>query len=73
MSLLERYRDVVSKHKDVRMKQEADADVQYPTGFPTFDFINGLRGARPRKILAGAESDRERQSRCPLPPRAFLA
>jgi len=43
MSLLDRYRDVISKHKDVRMKQEADADIQYPTGFPTFDFINGTK------------------------------
>lgn len=43
MSLLERYREVISKHKDVRMKQEADADVQYPTGFPSFDFINGTK------------------------------
>ena len=42
-TLLEKYREAVSKHKDIRMKQEAEPDVQYPTGFPSFDFINGTK------------------------------
>ena len=42
-TLLEKYREAVSKHKDIRMKQEAEPDVQYPTGFPPFDFINGTK------------------------------
>ena len=43
ISLLERYRNAVSKHKDVRMRQEATPDVQYATGFPVFDFLNGSK------------------------------
>ena len=43
VTLLDRYREVVSTHKDIRMKQEAEPDVQYPTGFPPFDFINGVK------------------------------
>ena len=42
-SLLDRYRQAVSKHKDVRMKQEAEPDIQYGTGFPSFDAINGCK------------------------------
>lgn len=41
--LLNLYRDAMSKHKDIRMRQEADPDVQYPTGFSAFDFINGTK------------------------------
>ena len=42
-TLLEKYRQIMSKHKDIRMKQEAEPDVQYSTGFPPFDFINGTK------------------------------
>lgn len=42
-TLLEKYRETMSKHKDIRMKQEAEPDVQYSTGFPSFDFINGTK------------------------------
>ena len=42
-TLLEKYRQAMSKHKDIRMKQEAEPDVQYATGFPCFDFINGTK------------------------------
>lgn len=42
MSILaDRFRQIVSKSKDVRMKQEADFNVSYPTGFLNFDFRNG--------------------------------
>lgn len=36
-----RFRQEVSKHKDFRMKNEAEFDVGYPTGFLNFDFMNG--------------------------------
>lgn len=39
--LVERFRDRVSKSKDIRMSREADSDVSYPTGFLAFDFLNG--------------------------------
>lgn len=35
------FRQAVSKHKDHRMKEEATANVAYPTGFLNFDFANG--------------------------------
>lgn len=42
MSLLvDQFRAMVSKDKDARMRDEAQADVGYPTGFLNFDFING--------------------------------
>lgn len=39
--LSERFRETVSKHKDVRMREESNASVAYPTGFLNFDFMNG--------------------------------
>ena len=42
-TLLEKYREAVSKHKDIRMKQEAEPDVQYPKGFHPIDFNNGTK------------------------------
>lgn len=39
--LSEQFRNAMSKHKDPRMKNEADASVAYPTGFLNFDFMNG--------------------------------
>lgn len=39
--LAKRFREVVSKSKDSRMKDEAVMDVCYPTGFLNFDFLNG--------------------------------
>ena len=39
--LISRFREVASKHKDTRMKEEATASVAYPTGFLNFDFMNG--------------------------------
>ena len=42
MSLLaEQFRAAVAKDKDYRMRDEAQADVGYPTGFLNFDFMNG--------------------------------
>lgn len=42
MSLLAtRFREVASKSKDYRMKNEIEQDVAYPTGFLGFDFMNG--------------------------------
>ena len=40
--LVERFRNKVSKNKDIRMSREADSDVSYPTGFLAFDFLNGV-------------------------------
>lgn len=39
--LIERFREETSKSKDLRMKQEIEKDVAYPTGFLGFDFMNG--------------------------------
>lgn len=39
--LLDRFRDVMKKKKDARMSMEATQDVAYPTGFLSFDFMNG--------------------------------
>ena len=42
MSLLAaKFREMVAKNKDTRMSSEAEFDVQYPTGFLNFDFLNG--------------------------------
>lgn len=42
MSILaDRFREKVSKSKDVRMKKETEYDVAYPTGMLAFDFMNG--------------------------------
>lgn len=35
------FRTAVSKHKDVRMKEESSASIAYSTGFLNFDFMNG--------------------------------
>ena len=35
------FREKVSKDKDFRMKNETEQDVAYPTGFLSFDFLNG--------------------------------
>lgn len=40
-SLVSAFRERVSKCKDQRMKEEAQPDVSYPTGFLSFDFMNG--------------------------------
>ena len=39
--LAKRFRETVAKSKDYRMKNEAEFDVGYPTGFVNFDFRNG--------------------------------
>lgn len=39
--LANRFRDVVSKSKDARMKKETEFGIAYPTGFLSFDFTNG--------------------------------
>ena len=39
--LSHRFREKMSKEKDIRMKKETSADVMYPTGFLSFDFMNG--------------------------------
>lgn len=39
--LAERFREKMSKSKDYRMKNEAEFEVGYPTGFLNFDFKNG--------------------------------
>lgn len=39
--LMEQFNKAVSKSKDYRMKAEAEHAVQYPTGFLSFDFMNG--------------------------------
>lgn len=42
MSILaDRFRATVSKSKDYRMKSESEFDVGHPTGFLSFDFLNG--------------------------------
>lgn len=42
MSLLaQKFREQVSKSKDYRMKVETEPSVSYPTGFLSFDFMNG--------------------------------
>lgn len=42
-TLMTKFRETVAKHKDPRMKSEGEFDVLYPTGFPSFDFINGTK------------------------------
>lgn len=37
------YREKVSKHKDPRMRNEGEFDVQYPSGFLALDFANGCK------------------------------
>lgn len=39
--LIDQFRTMVSKSKDIRQAQEAKADVGYPTGSINFDFRNG--------------------------------
>ncbi len=39
--LASKFREVVSKSKDYRMKNESEVDVGYSTGFLSFDFLNG--------------------------------
>ena len=39
--LANRFREVVSKSKDIRMKKETEFGIGYPSGFLTFDFLNG--------------------------------
>lgn len=39
--LATRFRETTGKSKDIRMYQESNYDVSYPTGFLAFDFING--------------------------------
>lgn len=41
MSLAAAFREKVSSMKDHRMKNETEYDVAYPTGFLSFDFLNG--------------------------------
>lgn len=43
MSVASKFRTTVSSKKDAKMKTEAGQDVAYPTGFITFDFMNGSR------------------------------
>lgn len=40
-TLATKFRESASKLKDYRMKQESEFGVQYPSGFLTFDFMNG--------------------------------
>ena len=39
--LSQQFREKVSKLKDYSMKQEAETNVSYSTGFLNFDFMNG--------------------------------
>lgn len=39
--LSQSFRKAVSKHKDIRMKEESSAGIGYSTGFLNFDFMNG--------------------------------
>lgn len=39
--LSEKFREIVSKSKDYKMKVETEPNVSYPTGFLSFDFLNG--------------------------------
>lgn len=39
--MADKFREVVSKESDERIKMEAVADVSYPTGFLGLDFLNG--------------------------------
>lgn len=53
MSLLvQNFRNTVNKSKDLRMKNEAQPTVCYPTGFLSFDFRNGM-------ILHGKKDNKE--------------
>ena len=42
LSLSSLFREKVSKIKDPRMNRETAPDYQYPTGFLTFDYMNGV-------------------------------
>lgn len=42
-TLVDRFRDVVAKEKDARLKSEATYDVQYPTGFMDLDYNLGQK------------------------------
>ena len=42
LTLASLFREKVSKIKDPRMNRETDPDYQYPTGFLTFDYMNGV-------------------------------
>ena len=42
-SLINSFRETMSKDKDYEMRNEAEFDVQYPTGFLNIDFMNGQR------------------------------
>lgn len=39
--LIDKFNQIISKSKDYKMKAEAEFSVQYPTGFLSFDFMNG--------------------------------
>ena len=39
-SLINSFRETMSKDKDYEMRNEAEFDVQYPTGFLNIDFMN---------------------------------
>lgn len=41
IGLASAFRQAVSKHKDIRMKDESTSSVGYPTGYLNFDFLNG--------------------------------
>ena len=41
LTLASLFREKVSSNKDYRMKNETEQDVAYPTGFLSFDFLNG--------------------------------
>ena len=42
-TLMEEFRDIMNKEKDYSLKQEAQFDVQYPTGFPSLDYLIGQK------------------------------
>ena len=41
LSLATLFRNKVNSLKDYRMKNEIEQNVSYPTGFLSFDFLNG--------------------------------
>ena len=41
LTLAELFRQKVAKSKNENMKTESEPDVAYPTGFLTFDYLNG--------------------------------
>lgn len=42
-TMVQMYREKVAKHKDPRMRNEGEFNVQYPSGFLTLDFANGCK------------------------------